>query len=60
MVYIGLQDNVCPPETGYAVFDAIASADKHLYPYDGHGHDAGGVHHSKLIDDFFKKHLSLS
>jgi cephalosporin-C deacetylase len=57
MVYIGLQDNVCPPETGYAVWRSIASEDKHLYPYDGHGHDAGIVHHSTVLDDFFKTHL---
>ena len=60
MVYIGLQDNVCPPETGYAAYNTIGSEDKHFYAYDGHGHDAGGVHHSALIDDFFKTHLSLA
>lgn len=60
MVYIGLQDNVCPPETGYAAYNTISSEDKHFYAYDGHGHDAGAVHHSALIDDFFKTHLSLA
>jgi cephalosporin-C deacetylase len=58
MVYVGLQDNVCPPETGYAVFNAIGTKDKHFYPYDGHGHDAGQIHHRPLIDAFFKEHLS--
>lgn len=57
MVYIGLQDNVCPPETGYAVFNAVASEDKRLYPYDGHGHDAGRIHHQSLLDAFFKTHF---
>ncbi|HHZ92845.1 TPA: hypothetical protein EYN98_33060 [Candidatus Poribacteria bacterium] len=60
MIYIGLQDNVCPPETGFAVFDAIVTQDKQIHPYDGHGHDAGAVHHSRLINDFLKNHLSLS
>ena len=59
MVYIGLQDNVCPPETGYAAFETIASEDKQIYPYDGHGHDAGNVHHSAILNDFFKTHLNL-
>lgn len=59
MVYIGLQDNVCPPETGYAAWRAIASEDKQIYPYDGHGHDAGGVHHRPIMADFFKTHLKL-
>lgn len=58
MVNIGLQDNVCPPETGYALWRAIASEDKHLYPYDGHGHDAGGSQHRAVLTDFFKTHLN--
>ena len=28
IVNIGLRDDVCPPETGYAVFDAIGSREK--------------------------------
>ena len=43
VVNIGLQDNVCPPETGYALYNRIESGDRKLYPYDGHGHDAGRV-----------------
>src|SRR2546428_2674259 len=43
IVNIGLQDNVCPPETGQELFDRIGARDKQLYPYDGHGHEAGRV-----------------
>jgi cephalosporin-C deacetylase len=57
MIYVGLQDNVCPPETGYAVFNALTAEDKQFFAYDGHGHDAGRVHHGKLIEEFFEKHL---
>ena len=57
IVNIGLQDNVCPPETGRELFDRIGSKDKQLYPYDGHGHDAGRVKHNPVIDRFFAKHL---
>ncbi|WP_179137113.1 acetylxylan esterase [Candidatus Entotheonella palauensis] len=57
IVNIGLQDNVCPPETGYALFNRIGSADKKLYTYDGHGHDAGRVTHSAVTDAFFARHL---
>jgi cephalosporin-C deacetylase len=57
IVNIGCQDNVCPPETGYALFDRIGARDKQLYPYDGHGHDAGRVHHSAVVDQFFARHL---
>ena len=57
IVNIGLQDNVCPPETGYALFERIAAADKQLYPYDGHGHDAGRARHTAVVDAFFARHL---
>src|SRR5439155_1627586 len=57
IVNIGLQDNVCPPETGYTLFEMIGARDKQLYPYDGHGHDAGRVRHSAIVDRFFARHL---
>jgi cephalosporin-C deacetylase len=57
IVNIGLQDNVCPPETGYALFNRLGAIDKRLYPYDGHGHDAGRSQHSVLVDRFFAQHL---
>lgn len=56
-VFVGLQDNVCPPETGYAAFHALASEQKRIYPYAGHGHEAGRVHHQAILDDFFETHL---
>ncbi|MCI0437697.1 MAG: acetylxylan esterase [Chloroflexi bacterium] len=58
IVHIGLQDNVCPPETGYALFNAIGSKDKKLYTYDGHAHDAGSYRHNAVIEQFFKTHLN--
>jgi len=57
IVNVGLQDNVCPPETGYALFERIGSKDKRLYPYDGHGHDAGRARHTAVVDAFFARHL---
>ena len=57
IVNIGLQDNVVPPETGYAVFAAISSDNKKFYEYDGHGHDAGKYFHSAIVDEFFATHL---
>ena len=58
VVNIGLQDNICPPETGYEVFNKIASEDKRLYAYDSHAHDAGSHEHSQIIDAFFSRHLN--
>lgn len=57
IVNIGLQDNVCPPETGYALFQKIGATDKKLYAYDGHGHDAGRSQHNAVIEQFFAQHL---
>jgi cephalosporin-C deacetylase len=57
IVNIGLQDNVCPPETGYALFNRIRATDKQLYTYDGHGHDAGRYKHNAIVDRFFAQHL---
>ncbi len=58
IVNVGLQDNVCPPETGFALFDKIGSADKRMYPYDGQGHSAGRAEHGPVIEAFFAKHLA--
>jgi len=57
IVNIGLNDNVCPPETGYAVFDAIGAKDKKLYAYAGHGHDANRHAHDALVNAFFQEQL---
>jgi len=57
IVNIGLQDNVCPPETGYALFNKIGAPDKRLYTYSGHGHDAGRHQHSAIVERFFAHHL---
>jgi cephalosporin-C deacetylase len=58
IVNAGLQDNIAPAETAYALIDRLGSAEKRLYPYDGQGHDAGreGAHR-KIVDDFFERHL---
>lgn len=57
IVNIGLQDNVCPPETGYALFRQIRATAKQLYAYDGHGHDAGRVQHNAIVERFFDHYL---
>jgi cephalosporin-C deacetylase len=58
VVNVGLQDNIAPAETGFALFERLGSADKEIYPYEGQGHDAGreGAHR-KIVDDFFARHL---
>ena len=57
IINVGMQDNVCPPETGFALFNEIASADKTMYPYNNQGHSAGRAEHATVIESFFKKRL---
>ncbi|MDA1189075.1 MAG: acetylxylan esterase [Chloroflexi bacterium] len=52
IVNIGLQDSICPPETGFSVFEALGSEDKKLYTYDGQSHDGARHVHNPLIDRF--------
>jgi cephalosporin-C deacetylase len=52
IVNIGLNDDVCPPETGYAVFERIGTPKKRLYTYDGHGHDSNAYEHGAIINSF--------
>jgi cephalosporin-C deacetylase len=57
IVNIGLQDDVCPPETGFAMFREIRSAEKQLYTYDNCMHDAGSYWHAAIVDEFFARRL---
>jgi cephalosporin-C deacetylase len=57
---IGLCDNICPADTGRAVFAAVGAADKTLYPYADQGHDAGAHLHGQIIAEFFVRHLQNS
>jgi cephalosporin-C deacetylase len=60
IVNIGLNDDVCPPETGYAVFERIGSQEKKLYTYDRHGHDGGNFYHAAIVAKFFEEKLQPS
>jgi cephalosporin-C deacetylase len=57
IVSLGLQDDVCPPETGFALFRDIGSANKKLYTYDNCMHDAGSYWHAAIVDEFMREHL---
>nr|WP_052478798.1 acetylxylan esterase [Kibdelosporangium sp. MJ126-NF4]CEL20635.1 Acetyl xylan esterase [Kibdelosporangium sp. MJ126-NF4] len=55
-VYIGLEDDVCPPETGYAVFNAL-DCPKELHTYPRCGHSAGLRWAMPKVAEFFDQHL---
>lgn len=59
LVNIGMQDDVCPPETGFPYFERLGSAVKELKVYEPAGHDAGAVAHghNQLIRAWMRKYL---
>ncbi len=56
LVYIGLEDDVCPPETGFAVFNAM-NCEKTLHTAENCAHDAGAFWEMAEIEAFLAKHL---
>jgi cephalosporin-C deacetylase len=55
-IYLGLKDDVCPPETGFALYDALICP-KTLHTYVGAGHDAGAYWQTPKVDAFLAEHL---
>lgn len=56
LVNIGLEDDVCPPETGWAVYSAM-TCPKDLQAYPNCAHDAGSYWHAAKVDAFLAEHL---
>lgn len=56
MVYIGLEDDVCPPETGYGVYNAMRCP-KELHAHPRCAHDAGRAWVMPKVEAFLAKHL---
>jgi cephalosporin-C deacetylase len=57
LIYIGLEDDVCPPETGYAVYNAM-DCEKILHTAENCAHDAGAFWAMAEIESFLAKHLN--
>ncbi len=55
-INIGLRDDVCPPETGFALYDALG-CEKTLHPYPNCAHDAGSYWEAPRIVEFLSRHL---
>lgn len=56
LVSLGLQDDVCPPETGFATYEAL-QCPKTLHTYDGCAHDAGSYWEAANVATFLAEHL---
>ena len=58
LMHLGLADDVCPPETGYATFGALPGP-KELAVFPNAGHDAGTYWIGGRIEQFLASHLRL-
>jgi cephalosporin-C deacetylase len=56
LVHLGMEDDVCPPETGFAVYEAM-TCPKELLTYDRCGHDAGNHWAKGVVAAFLADHL---
>jgi cephalosporin-C deacetylase len=56
LVYIGLADDVCPPETGRAVYEALGCP-KELVAHPRCGHDAGRHWMTPKVEAYLAQHL---
>ena len=56
-VYIGLEDDVCPPETGYALVRAMKNCQVDLHAHEHCAHDAGAYWEIPRVQEFLARHL---
>ena len=56
LIYAGLCDDVCPPETAFALKEAL-SGEVTLYTYARCGHDAGNYWEMPHVEAFLAEHL---
>ncbi|MFF1820312.1 acetylxylan esterase [Kribbella sp. NPDC058245] len=56
MIYLGLEDDVCPPETGFALH-RVLSCEKTLHTYPNCAHHAGLPGVMRVVENFLADHL---
>jgi cephalosporin-C deacetylase len=56
MIYLGLQDDVCPPETGFALH-RVLTCEKTLHTYPDCAHHAGLPGVMRVVENFLADHL---
>lgn len=57
LINIGLEDDVCPPETGFALARSLTSASVEVHAYPDCAHDAGSAFHAGRVRAFLAEHL---
>jgi cephalosporin-C deacetylase len=56
LMHLGLADDICPPETGYATFEALAGP-KDLRVFANAAHESGTYWMTEAIQEFLVEHL---
>ena len=56
LVYVGLADDVCPPETGYALYNAM-TCPKEIHAYPRCAHDSGVYWEMRKVEAFLAAQL---
>ncbi|MGH2561368.1 MAG: acetylxylan esterase [Thermomicrobiales bacterium] len=56
LIYVGRNDDVCPPETGYDLYKAL-TCPKEINAYPRCAHDAGAYWQAKKTEAFLAEHL---
>ncbi|HEV2106623.1 MAG TPA: acetylxylan esterase [Thermomicrobiales bacterium] len=56
LIYMGLADDVCPPETGYDLAEALTCPTE-IHAYPRCAHDAGAYWEMPKVEAFLAKHL---
>lgn len=58
LLHLGMADDVCPPETGFAAYRAL-NCPKRLRAYPGCGHDAGARWVTPEVEAFMDEHIGV-
>jgi cephalosporin-C deacetylase len=58
LISLGLRDDVCPPQTGYALFNTL-TCPKELHTYPNAAHEGGGFVHGQVKAAWLKARLGL-
>jgi cephalosporin-C deacetylase len=53
---VALMDEVVPPRTTFAAYNALASTDRHIEVYPYNGHEGGGFRHWERQVAFLRAH----
>jgi cephalosporin-C deacetylase len=56
LVSLGLKDDICPPQTGYALYNTL-TCPKELKVYPDAAHEGGGFSHGQVKLPWLKQHL---